>query len=117
MLTDYPWPVLANARSAPRWTGDHFVVGNEPRPYLAYGDSASGWSAELTTFHSDLGGFESAFNENCRMRAIRQLRRYLNVPRPIVVDIGCAPGSTIRLLRTKAPSLQLIGADYVAGPL
>jgi SAM-dependent methyltransferase len=52
-----------------------------------------------------------------REQAVSSLERWIDVPEPVILDIGCSSGYTLRLLRRRMPRATLLGADYVRRPL
>jgi SAM-dependent methyltransferase len=84
---------------------------------VSYDLGVSGWTDELTEFHEDIGDENHYINVASRAHAVSQIERWVRSRQPLLMDIGCSSGYTIRLLRTRMPDATIIGADYVLGPL
>ena len=50
-LDGFPWPIMGERKTPPIWDDDHFIVDSERFEILAYSDSESAWSPELTALH------------------------------------------------------------------
>jgi SAM-dependent methyltransferase len=113
----YRWPRLPDQDEAPLWTGRGFRVGVEQHRILSYGVQHSNWTDELTTFHEETAGDYHFIDRASRRHAIRQLKRFVAAPQPVILEVGCSSGYLLRDLRAAYPQALLIGADYVRRPL
>ena len=52
-----------------------------------------------------------------REQAVSSLERSIQVPEPVILDIGCSTGYNLALLRHRMPRATLLGADCVRRPL
>jgi ubiquinone/menaquinone biosynthesis C-methylase UbiE len=99
------------------WTGGGFRVDGGNLALLSYTVGASGWTDELTTFHEDNAGSDHFIDRASRQHTLRQVKRYATGQAPTILEIGCSSGYCLEALRKELPHAQLIGADYVRGPL
>jgi len=99
------------------WTGDRFAIGNTVERVLCYDAGSSGWSEELTDLHEGVDDEDHYMSVASREHAVRSLERWIEIPEPVILDIGCSSGYTLRLLRRRMPRATLLGADYVRRPL
>lgn len=99
------------------WTGTGFAVGDSVERVLSYDVGSSGWSEELTGLHEDADDEGHYINVASREQAVSSLERWLAAPEPVILDIGCSSGYTLRLLRRRMPQAVLLGSDYIRGPL
>ena len=99
------------------WTGTGFAVGDSVERVLSYDVGSSGWSEELTDLHEDADDEGHYINVASREQAVASLERWLAVPEPVILDIGCSSGYTLRLLRRRMPQAVLLGSDYIRRPL
>ena len=85
-------------------------------PVLKYDVGDSGWTDELTELHEAEAGSDHYIDLASRQHALRCVRNW--VPSGgVIMDIGCSSGHMLHLLRKELPDAQLVGADYVSGPL
>lgn len=101
----------------PVWTGESFRIGNITQRVLSYEVGASGWTDELTEMHQDADDEHHYINVASREQAVYALKRWVAAPEPVIIDIGCSSGYTIKALRRAMTGATIIGADYVRGPL
>ena len=111
------FPPLAGSTETPMWTGRAFCIGEHEVPILSYEVGESGWTNELTTFHEDTAGEDHYIDRASRRHTLDQLRRWLEVESPVLIDIGCSSGLMLKLLGRTFPQSAILGADYVRGPL
>jgi ubiquinone/menaquinone biosynthesis C-methylase UbiE len=116
-MTSYPWPVPPECRSTPVWTGSGFRVDGRHLPLLSYTVGASGWTDDLTTFHEDNAGSDHFIDRASRQHTLRQVRRHATQTAPVILEVGCSSGFCLEALRRELPQAQLIGSDFVRGPL
>jgi SAM-dependent methyltransferase len=92
-------------------------VGREAVRVLSYEVGASGWTDDLTAFHEDNAGSDHFIDRASRRHALRQVSAHARGPAPVVLEVGCSSGFLLQELRREMPHAQVIGADYVRGPL
>ncbi len=92
-------------------------MGNRETSLLSYEIGKSGWTDELTTFHENTAGDDHYMDRASRRHTLRQLRRWLSAPSPVIVDIGCSSGIMLNSLLEEFSGGVILGADYVRGPL
>lgn len=93
------------------------MVGGTAVRVLSYATGDSGWTDELTELHEAADGENHYINIASREHAVSVLQRRVTVSRPVIMDIGCSSGYTVKLLRGRMPHAIILGADYVRGPL
>lgn len=102
---------------APTWTGNGFALGDTVQRVLCYEVGSSGWTDELTDLHEDVDDEYHYMTIGSREHAIGSLERWISVPDPVIVDLGCSSGYTVKHIRERMPRALVIGADYVRGPM
>jgi SAM-dependent methyltransferase len=119
MSRDYPiaFPAPPGQTDVPVWTGDTFLVGDRETAVLSYDTGQSGWTDELTTFHEDTAGDDHYMDRASRRNALNELQRWLHAGPPVIMDIGCSSGWMLKLLLEEFQEADVLGADYVRGPL
>jgi SAM-dependent methyltransferase len=110
-------PAPPGLTEAPVWTGSGFLLGGKLQSVVSYEVGASGWSDELTAFHENIGDEDHYMNVASREHAVSRLERWVRVPQPLILDIGCSSGYTIRAIRKRLPAANVAGADYVRDSL
>jgi SAM-dependent methyltransferase len=110
-------PHLPGCNEAPVWQGSSFAVGAEKVRILNYGANPTGWTDELTEIHEDVDDEHHFINVASREHAVGRVMRWVRGDSPIVLDVGCSSGYTIKLLRQRLPNVAVAGADCVMGPL
>jgi len=108
---------LPGKSERPLWTGYEFQVGDHPLRVLSYETRGSGWTDDLTFFHEKKAGADHSIDLVSREYALGQVRRFVRVPTPFILEVGCSSGFFLRLLLERMPEAFLIGSDYVPGPL
>jgi SAM-dependent methyltransferase len=103
--------------SAPIWTGTEFRVGDSTARILSYELGTSGWTDGLTELHESAEDENHYINVASREHAVSRLERWVFGENPVLIDIGCSSGYTVRLLRKRMPHAVVFGADYVRRPL
>src|SRR5207237_8388606 len=101
----------------PAWTGRGFRLGQKQYRVLGYGVNHSKWTDELTTFHEESAGDRHFIDRASRRHAIQQIKQFVKVREPVILEVGCSSGFLLRDLRAAIPQAFLIGSDYVRGPL
>ena len=117
MTVSYSWPVPPGSKSAPEWTGRGFRVDGKHVPVLSYTVGTSGWTDDLTTFHEDNAGSDHFIDRASRNHTLSQVKRHATGPAPTILEVGCSSGFCLEAVHKEMPHAQLIGADYVRGPL
>jgi len=113
----FPWPRLPGSAHVPRWTGRGFQVGDALVPVLSYPCGDSGWTDELTSFHEDVAGGSHPLDRASRRHALEQVERHVGDRPATILEVGCSSGFMLEELRARFPAAEVIGADYVRGPL
>lgn len=116
-LTRFPWPCVLRTDQSPAWIGDCFQVGTRQIRILQYGTEQSHWSEELTAMHETEAGREHPIDAASRRLAVDSMRGLLRSQDSILLDVGCSSGFVLEDLRHALPQAQLIGSDYIYGPL
>lgn len=109
------FPPQSGSSDTPVWTGNGFRIGDHEVPILSYEVGRSGWTDELTDFHNDTSGEDHYIERASRNHTLAELRRWLTADRPVIMDIGCSTGLTLKALRREFPTAALVGADFVHG--
>jgi SAM-dependent methyltransferase len=118
MSQSQQFPPPPGASDPVLWSGGAFEVGERRKPVLAYAlGSESGWNDDLTSFHENLAGKDHYIDRASRANAVRCLKKFTPGTPPTIIDIGCSSGFMLRDLRAAMPAANLIGSDYIAGPL
>lgn len=99
------------------WTGKGFAVGDSFERILCYPAAAPGWTEELTELHEGVDDEDHYMSVASREQAVGSLERWIAVPEPVILDVGCSSGYTLGLLRHRMPRATLLGADCVRRPL
>ena len=94
-----------------------FYVGGHETRILSYEVGHSGWTDDLTTFHENTAGSDHYIDRASRLHTLVQLKQWLTVATPTIIDIGCSSGIILSALRAQFPTGTIIGADFVRGPL
>lgn len=68
----------------------------------------------MAAFHHETSGDDHYIERASRTHTLTQLKRWLNVERPVIVDIGCSSGLILRSLREWFPEAAIVGVDYVS---
>lgn len=115
----YPWPLPPGAGTRPLWTGHGFDVDGRHVAVLGYGVGDSGWTDDLTSLHENAAGSDHFIDRASRRHAIDQIRRHLpkSVEKPVILEVGCSSGFLLHDMRQAFPQAEIIGSDYVRGPL
>lgn len=112
-----PLPPLPGRKDVPLWRDSFFRVGSEELRVLNYGENTDGWTDELTEIHEDVDDEHHFINVASREHAVSRVMRWVKANKPVILDIGCSSGYTIKLLRERLPDAVIAGADCVTGPL
>src|ERR1035437_658514 len=112
----FPWPPPQGSSTSAHWNGHSFEVAGQTTQVLIYAAESSHWSAELTSLHETEAGPNHPIDVASRRLAIASMKR---IPgnAPVVMDVGCSSGFLLEELRQAHPQANLIGADYLRGPL
>src|SRR5438132_13742012 len=95
----YPWPKLPGCEEIPAWTGRGFRLGQKQYRVLGYGVNHSNWTDELTTFHEESAGDRHFIDRASRRHAIQQIKQFVKVREPVILEVGCSSGFLLRDLR------------------
>jgi len=101
----------------PAWTGTEFQLGEKRARVLAFETGASGWTDDLTLLHENTTGADHFIDLASRRHALAELNRNVIVPHPVILEVGCSSGYLLRDMIDSFPRAEVIGSDYVAGPL
>jgi SAM-dependent methyltransferase len=71
----------------------------------------------LTAFHEATAANDHYMDRASRQHTMTQLRRWLGADPAVIMDIGCSSGAMLKLLLREFRSANILGADYVRGPL
>lgn len=110
-------PTPLGASEAPFWTGHGFFVNGHLHPVLEYSNNLNGWSDELTILHENTAGDSHPIDRASRMDALNQVKTFLNIPAPVILEIGCSSGFLLKMMKSALPTALIMGADVVEGPL
>lgn len=110
-------PPVPSSPDVPAWTGQGFRVGEKMESVLSYAINDSGWTDELTDFHETSAGDVHYIDIASRRNALSRLRKWVKSGKPVIMDIGCSSGFLLRDIREAFPQAEVVGADYVVGPL
>lgn len=97
-------------QDTPLWNGRTFQIGDVSRRILSYEVQVDGWSDDLNHMLDD-SGENHYINLASRRNAARALAKWLTKSRPRIIEIGCASGYMLQLLRKTFANAALIGAD------
>lgn len=117
VLQSFPWPALPGATAAPSWNGHGFEVAGRNLRLLPYAVETSHWSDDLTAFHEAEGARDHWINLASRRLAVASMRKLDGTRERVILDVGCSSGLMIEDLRAALPGANVIGADYLRGPL
>src|SRR5579885_1227407 len=89
-------------RNSPVWTGRGFQIDGVVNGILSYAPGESGWTEELTGFHEDADDETHYINVASREHAVGEIERWVaHRECPVLIDIGCSSGYTVKLLRAR----------------
>lgn len=115
-LESFPWPFPPGISIPPRWNGCSFDLGGQTSRVLAYGADSSHWSDDLTSLHEAEAGRDHPIDLASRHLAVQSMRRLAGAS-PVILDVGCSSGFVLEDLQAALPRANLIGSDYIRGPL
>jgi ubiquinone/menaquinone biosynthesis C-methylase UbiE len=115
-LSSFPWPKPSGSGSTPIWNGHAFELSGGTSRVLQYDAESSHWTDDLTSLHETVAGRDHPIDLASRRIAVDSMR-CMTMPAPIILDVGCSSGFVLEELRSALPRAQLIGADYLPGPL
>jgi SAM-dependent methyltransferase len=116
-LSDFPWPLVGAERQIPIWSGTEFQLGARRLRVVDYDRNDSHWSESLTTMHEELSGSGHPIDLASRQLAVATMKRLRGRPGLRIMDVGCSSGFALEDLQRAIPEADLIGADYLSGPL
>src|SRR3954454_24259785 len=102
----FAFPIPPGYKHRPAYDGSAFIIGSERLTLLVYEPGESGWTDDLTNFHENLAGGGDPIDEASPEYAVRDLRKRIRVPRPVIIDIGCSSGFLLRALRHAMPTAE-----------
>src|SRR5262249_46804746 len=70
-----------------------------------------------TSFHETNAGSDHFMTRASLGHALRQVKKHARGPAPVILEVGCSTGFLVEALRRELPHAQVIGSDYVRGPL
>jgi SAM-dependent methyltransferase len=111
------FPAPRGSAGSACWIGNGFAVGDSFERILCYTAGAAGWTEELTELHEGVDDEDHYMSVASREQAVCSLERAIDVPEPVILDIGCSTGYNLALLRHRMPRATLLGADCVRRPL
>jgi len=115
--TDFPWPVPPGSTTRPRWNGSSFEVESGTARVLTYDATDSHWNDRLSDMNEIEAGREHPIGRESRRLAVGSMLT-LAARRPLrILDAGCASGFIFEDLSRALPDADMIGADYLPGPL
>ena len=112
----FPWPIPPGELRPPRWNGQTFEIDGRASRVLIYQASDSHWSDDLTSLHETEAGHDHLIDRASRRLAISSMKRIV-ADSPIILDAGCSSGFVLDDLLRELPKANLVGADYLRGPL
>lgn len=112
-LDGFPWPIMGERKAIPVWVDDHFTVDSERLEILAYSESESAWSPELTALHEKEASTSHPIDIASRTMAIESMKLIHGGSKPVILDVGCSSGFLVEDLLREIPQAAVIGADYL----
>jgi SAM-dependent methyltransferase len=118
MHSDLRFPPPPSSLDTPVWDGLAFQVGDSRRRILSYdaGLALTGWSDASNSIY-DTAVEHHYIDIASRRNVITSLGRWLTGAKPAIIDIGCASGLTLKLIRQSFPFAEVIGADFFEATL
>jgi ubiquinone/menaquinone biosynthesis C-methylase UbiE len=116
-LGDFPWPAVSVGGVMPVWTGTDFLIGQQHLRVASYDSDSSHWSEDLTSLHETEAGRDHPMDRASRRLAVQTMRQLGANRKATILDVGCSTGFVLENLRAALPQADLIGADYLPGPL
>jgi ubiquinone/menaquinone biosynthesis C-methylase UbiE len=110
---DFPWPAFGEGKQIPIWTGSHFEIGSNRMKVLAFTQSESAWSPELTEMHEMEASTSHPIDLASRALAVDSMKLLKVREKPIILDVGCSSGFLVADLMRGLPEAEVIGADYI----
>lgn len=101
----------------PFWDGNQFRIGDECTSILQYSTNDQGWNDDLTEFHEDTAGDHHFIDCASRDHAIQQLKSFLPLHNPTILEVGCSSGFMLKRIAQTFPDATIIGADVVVNSL
>jgi SAM-dependent methyltransferase len=110
---DFPWPAIGEDKQIPIWTGSQFEVGSNEVRVLAFTQTKSAWSSELTEMHEKEASTSHPIDVASRALAVDSMKLLKAREHPIILDVGCSSGFLVADLMRDLPDAEVIGADYI----
>jgi SAM-dependent methyltransferase len=109
-------PAPQGQLSAPVWSGDGFRLNGKHIPVLEYSENFEGCSDSLTELHDEIDEYHP-ISLASRNYVVMNIKKYLTVENPVILEIGCSSGNMLKKLADEFPDAVLCGADVVKKPL
>jgi SAM-dependent methyltransferase len=93
------------------------MIGDRSLRVASYETEPSHWSEDLTALHETESGRDHPIDCASRRLAVRTMRRLAGLKAPVILDVGCSTGFILEDLHEALPHAELVGADYLLGPL
>jgi SAM-dependent methyltransferase len=110
---DFPWPAIGEGKQVPIWAGSYFQVGSTRAQVLAFAQSESAWSPELTEMHEKEASATHPIDVASRRLAVDSMKLLEVGEQPVILDVGCSSGFLVAELVRAIPEAAVIGADYI----
>jgi SAM-dependent methyltransferase len=107
----FHYPPLNPGEEAPVWVGNGFQSGGKRLPYLDYNHNEAAWDDSLTQLHDEEAGGNHYIDVASRRQAVDSLRRHLEDPRGVVLEVGISSGLLLPELKAAFPGALVLGAD------
>ena len=111
------YPPLPGGDAVPVWLGNGFKVGEASTRVLHYEAQSSGWSESLGGIREEITGSDHPIDLSSRSSAVEQIKRNCSTAAPVILEVGCLAGYMLRDLAAAFPGADVIGSDYLPGPL
>lgn len=111
------YPPLQGGGVVPIWLGNDFQVGEARTRVLHYDAQSSGWSESLGDIREEITGSEHPIDLSSRSSAIAQIKENCSAISPVILEVGSLAGYMLRDLAKTFPGAEVVGSDYLPGPL
>lgn len=111
------FPPTSKNDPIPQWVGNGFCVNKKVVRILEYSTNDQGWSDDLTTFHEHVAGEDHVIDNASRNHVLTQLNQYVPKAKPDILEVGCASGYMLKMIREKRPDAFIMGADVTYSSL
>ena len=110
-MIDFIWPIPPGTKVLPQWTGKEFIRDGNKERILYYSEYQDSWGAGLTEFHEENAGQNHFIDIASRRNAIAELKTFLKVPEPIILEIGSSSGYLLPMIQQAFPQGLVMGSD------